>query len=608
MSTVRKVYFAPGDTWQTEDASIVWVDITSKVHNPAGLTITRGRSSENEQSRTGTCSFTLLNSDRLFDPMYSSGTYYGELVPGVPVKVEATVNGSDVEVFRGFINGWPQDYDRSNNLAMVQITATDGLGKLALAKLPSSVYAIEVAADAPDLWYRCAETGGTEMGDAAGSRDGAYSSPVASASDHPNTYETVGAVEFSDDTTGSYAPVLTPAFPFTIEATFVMSGNSSGPLFYLGDGVSAFAYLVTTAGTVVVAGIYVGSNEYFISNTVALAVGDHLHVVASFTNSTTAAFYINGVEVSTTVSSAGVPVLFSGVSIGGGFGQYHEGAIADAAYYDTNLSGARCAVHGLAFAAPWDGDTTGERAARLLDVADWPSDLRDLATGFTTLGPAVLGSTALDQLRKLEASEQGRLFISRDGKLTLHDRYYSQLVTAGSTSQVTFSDDGSDIPYTSLGFDYDDRFVFGRIEASTSGGYSYTVENAASLTAYGDKTDTSLNGLDVDPATLRALAEHRLLTYKQPALRPRPITVALHSADISDAEAETLLELDLGHRVTIERTPQGVGSAISQEAVIESISHRVNAKEWHITFALSPAPITDYGLWGDDWDTATWGP
>jgi hypothetical protein len=220
----------------------------------------------------------------------------------------------------------------------------------------------------------------------------------------------------------------------------------------------------------------------------------------------------------------------------------------------------------------------------------------------------VLGGVALDAMRKCEAAEQGRMFISRDGKLTLHDRYWSQLVAAGTTSQVTFSDAGSDVPYTGMAFDYDDRLVFGRIAASNSSGYELTIEDATSLATYGDKTDSTLNGLDVAPSVLRALAEHRLLTYKEPSLRPRPITVALHDATkVSDAEAEAILELDLGHRVTITRTPL-VGSAITQEALVESITHSIKADEWNVTLSLSPAGITSYGLWGDDWGTLTWGP
>src|SRR5690606_14640231 len=95
------------------------------------------------------------------------------------------------------------------------------------------------------------------------------------------------------------------------------------------------------------------------------------------------------------------------------------GSLADVAIYDTDIGEARIKAHAAAFLAPWDGDTTGERIDRLLDVAGWPSALRDLAKGYSVLGPATLGADALTLLKRAERVEQGRLFVSRDGKVTL---------------------------------------------------------------------------------------------------------------------------------------------------------------------------------------------
>jgi hypothetical protein len=431
---------------------------------------------------------------------------------------------------------------------------------------------------------------------------------------HINPWETVDGITFPlGDQSGNYtSETYGVTFPLTMEACALMPEDAaelgSYPLAF-GDGVSEFGIIWLFLGGVQ-AQLRIGSDQHVLSDTAGNEGA--LHILASWENSTTAVLYVNGVVVDAAPgTTSSDPYSFSGIAVADGPYEVignEDGVIADVAIYSTDLDATRAAAHGEAFVAPWDGDATGERIERLLDVVEWPSDLRDLAPGFSTLSPAVLGGVALDQMRKCEAAEQGRMFISRDGKLTFHDRYWSQLEAQGSTSQVTFSDAGSDVPYTGMAFDYDDRLVFGRIAGSTSGGYNLTVEDATSLADYGDKTDSTLNGLDVTPDLLRALAEHRLLTYKEPSLRPRPITVALHdTTKVSDAEAEAILELDLGHRVTITRTPL-VGSAITQEALVESITHSIKADEWNVTLSLSPAGITSYGLWGDDWGTLTWGP
>jgi hypothetical protein len=502
----------------------------------------------------------------------------------------------------------------------VGITATDGLGKLALAKLPSSVYAYEVAQDAPVAWWRLSEDGGTTMGDSSGSAiAGSYMvGTTALSGTHPNPWETVAAIEFDGEHCGTEGTsgVVVGARPVVVEmiaSVDITDGFSTAIPLRTGSGLPAEGITFQFGDDVLSASARVGGNDFVQGNT---ENGVAHHYAYRCPAAGDASLLMDGVDISLTpTTTPGSSAGTSGTTIGAGkrtgtstLTAPATGALADVAIYDTDIGTSRIEAHAAAFVAPWDGDTTGERIERLLDVVAWPSDLRDLATGFTTLSPAVLGGVALDAMRKCEASEQGRMFISRDGKLTLHDRYWSQLVAAGTTSQVTFSDAGSDVPYTGLAFDYDDRLVFGRIAGSTSGGFELTIEDATSLATYGDKTDATLNGLDVTPNVLRSLAEHRLLTYKEPSVRPRPITVALHdAAKVSDAEAEAILELDLGHRVTITRTPL-VGSAITQEALVESITHSIKADEWNVTLSLSPAGITSYGLWGDDWGTLTWGP
>ena len=67
----------------------------------------------------------LNNEDRRFDPLYASGPYYGEIVPGRRV----TVASAGVTIFDGYVSDWSFEYDRSGrSIAVVKVE--DGLASL----------------------------------------------------------------------------------------------------------------------------------------------------------------------------------------------------------------------------------------------------------------------------------------------------------------------------------------------------------------------------------------------------------------------------------------------------------------------------------------------
>jgi hypothetical protein len=89
-----------------------------------------------------------------------------------------------------------------------------------------------------------------------------------------------------------------------------------------------------------------------------------------------------------------------------------------------------------------DGDTTGARIGYLADQALWPSSLRSIDTGYTTLGATTLGESALELMRKTESTEFGLLFVDGAGRLVFYDRYQTTTAARSTTVQATFADTG----------------------------------------------------------------------------------------------------------------------------------------------------------------------
>jgi hypothetical protein len=93
---------------------------------------------------------------------------------------------------------------------------------------------------------------------------------------------------------------------------------------------------------------------------------------------------------------------------------------------------------------------------------------------------------------------------------------------------------------------------------------------------------------------VRTLAQWTVATQSTPLPRVPKIRVPLHA--YSAADQASVLALELGYRVTCNRTPQAVGSAISLDFLIDGIRNETNGSEWWWEAYVSPVPTATVGL------------
>lgn len=105
-----------------------FIDVTDKIRG-GGITIKRGRSDEFTAFQAGTCSFTLKNDNRDFDPSNLSSPYIDILKPSRVVVVDAFYAGVEYRLFLGYIDGWPRGWTKTTG--SVQIVAHDQLAVMA---------------------------------------------------------------------------------------------------------------------------------------------------------------------------------------------------------------------------------------------------------------------------------------------------------------------------------------------------------------------------------------------------------------------------------------------------------------------------------------------
>jgi hypothetical protein len=94
--------------------------------------IRRGRSRELDAFTSGVCTFTLLNEDRRFDPLYKDGPYFGQIRP----RLRVSVVSEGISLFDGFIEDWNFDYS-VNGESRAEVSCIDGLALLSQTALLS---------------------------------------------------------------------------------------------------------------------------------------------------------------------------------------------------------------------------------------------------------------------------------------------------------------------------------------------------------------------------------------------------------------------------------------------------------------------------------------
>lgn len=624
--------FAPGvdvDTNPTDPDD--WVAITGKARS---VTFKRGRSSERDQFRPGTMTVVLGNADRLFDPNYSAGTHFGDLVPRVHVRLYATWDSTDYPLFQGFISGWPQEWQVADTDATCTIQCYDAMGVLATSEL-RSVWEHDMETLTPDAWFRLDETSGDVMADSSGNANDGLWFNNATASKGP-------ALIFGDDAPSFKSPAGSTvteipygyaagytrgdSLPHSIvawvqwapdRAAEIASDSFEQAVVFIAfteDGVTTTMSVSfnQTGDSHAVQGVVFrpAGGGAIVSETglvleVARTRGDRPHMIAIVVPASgDFLLYLDGVEVDTSTpsgSSFGVPGV--GFLIGatdaviGGLGSSGEaafnGSVSDVASFTSELSAANVLTLWDAGNAPWDGDKTGARIQRILDAINWPAGLTDLDTGRSVLGPATInGKTALSVMQAIETTEQGYLYVSADGKVTFLDRDALITDTRTTVSQATFSDDTTSGQQSRiLKGDFDEDLIVNQSVVTDANGIRHQVDDTTSQASFGVRTESlkvgsSRGGLN--------LAEHRVNDYKDPHFRVPSVHVFPMK---DDALWPKVLGRELGDLVTVKRTPQGVGSLYTDDLVVEGIEWKIRpGDKWAVEFRLG-RPLSTTPRW-----------
>jgi hypothetical protein len=596
--------FAPSPTW---------TDISAYVRLADGIHVTRGRTSEFSDVQPGTMSLTLDNRARLFDPSYAAGTYFGQLLPQTRIRHRVRHNSINYPIFDGYIQGWPQSYQYPRE-AVVQINAVDLFSRLATRKLPPTSLALEILADRPAAYFPMLEDSMPVCSDLSGSGWAAKYSGVVKVVDSPlpgesglkakNIVETGGRTHSLVSATGPELDLV-----YSVEAWFNIDSVSLTIAALIGGRVDAASWYVQSVNAVV--SLSVGTEEVdgevvllgeatLLDATGATAATiefpystDVTYQLVSVLDSTatTWTIYLNGTSVGSSTVSAFTfesgSVFSPGIEIG--TDEAVNATFSHFAVYTEELTAARILAH---LHAGITGGVLDTAAARLASIANFAGlvdaglyDDDDLEEN-TYLGRASYSGSALSAMQEIATTEQGRLFVSSAGMLTIQGRTADMgALTVNSVSQATLADSGANA-YVEVSPEANTLDLMrNAIYVSTSGA-TVQVVDADSRAQY-DELEESISAVLDDPTAATNLGLSRLRRFADPSTRVPQVRLIPRSS--TDARYPIVLGAELGWRFTIQRTPQSLGSVMEFVETLEGLS--LTFGEGHMTadFYLVPA-------------------
>jgi hypothetical protein len=230
------------------------------------------------------------------------------------------------------------------------------------------------------------------------------------------------------------------------------------------------------------------------------------------------------------------------------------------------------------------------RLSAVLDLPEvaYPALTRDIETGTQTLGGAAAytvaeGTNVKAYIDQIQQAEQGRIFMSRTGDLTSQPRVGNTL----SGSVADFHDDGTNIPYNSLGIIYNADVIVNRASIQHLGATSPEVaDDAASQAKYLIQNVSITNSLLHNDVSALALAEYLLVGEPVATFN----AVQTDYLMLTTAQREALALVDIGDTITITNTI--TGGQVAQELSVEGVEIAVNINNGHrVTFYTASTVI-----------------
>ena len=554
--------------------SPTWTDVSVYCYE---MSIDRGREDDWGQFQ-GMASVVLNNRTRRFDPYYTSGPYYGKLLPRRQIQISSVYNGTTTVQFRGFIDGWPPAWTDAGTNSTVTLSCFDALQLLAQAQLPADWSRSYILGLNPYHYWNCDDP------------INPYSSGVVTdyGSNPRNLPVTTNAVQgqqlavgLPNRSVGGPNAILQDTYATSLLTTPVADNWSiswwnqpySGEYMsinaqWAGKSINIFAN--GNQSLTVWVNNYGGGQRWINTTLIGLGYEPH-HVCLTWTEGSKAIkWYIDGIDQTGTTTTD-----FSGIApYSNDYWAVYGTQIQQLCAWSTTVISQAQAQNIYRYSTALFSEATSSRISRIISQTPFSSSLVSTpGTIATVLDITDEAPYVTPEMQLVAQSEGGPLYVSKSGTITMLGRYEQFTRFNGFNSQSTYGSGGvgmgQDVTIAPGGDSM--RNVF---NVSASSGQVYNVTYSTSQSTYGSASQSWDTETYVTADTVQLgqmLGGFGSQVY--PQLSELEIGVT------TDATWTSPLALELYDRITVNVQPPS-GNVISLSPYVQRIRHSFVPGRW----------------------------
>jgi hypothetical protein len=235
------------------------------------------------------------------------------------------------------------------------------------------------------------------------------------------------------------------------------------------------------------------------------------------------------------------------------------------------------------------GETTGSRINKILDTVSWPSVLRDIDTGLTTVqaDPATQ-RTALSALQTVATTEYGAIYMDATGRVTFQDRNLT--VSSVTATPIVFNDNGTEIGYFDVKWVFDDTQIYNLATVTRTGGSVQTASDSASISKYFTHSYNQSGLLMETDFEALNYASAFVASRKETSVRVDELTLDLQQDNYTTGTIAALT-MDFFTPVSITTT-QPNSTTLSKTVQVFNVAHSITPNSWKVRFGTAE-PIID---------------
>ena len=235
------------------------------------------------------------------------------------------------------------------------------------------------------------------------------------------------------------------------------------------------------------------------------------------------------------------------------------------------------------------GETTGSRVTDILDTIGFPTSMRSIQAGSTTVqADPGTSRTSLQAIKNMEFSEQGAFYILPSGNAEFLSR--ASIQAKSGVNPTFFSNDGTGISYRNIVTALDDKLIINQTSITRAGGTAQTASNTASQIKYFPHSYTATDLLVQTDAQALDIARAYTATRAETTLRVDALTLNLNTANYTAGTAAAL-SLDFFDTIRVKNVGQD-GTVIDKTLQCMGVAHEITPATWNTTFVTSE-PIID---------------